>query len=313
MRMWLALERQRILEHTLDITLDTGLSVNEVLDALQEHIKSLHNENLHCRELLTCKQLEGESFSDFYTRYKNIAEEVDVCPSTPSVCEQTKMKIIILMGIMDEELTEKLIALDTNASLQDIIDTCCTYEVTRKVTSAIVLRPLELQEGCHPYHTMTEYFMPVMQPHARIHREVSSSRQHLQQLCPQGALGQGTELPCQTGPVLLLQPTGTLQQVLRCRKKTEMPNRDIMTSAAGRRKGMPNRVPLPVPSLLHPLGKNPSCLHMGRPSSIKTLQSISVSLSYGYITSRSQMLPDVGADVSVTVWALSNLTFCAFL
>lgn len=97
MRMCLALERQRILKHTLDIPQDTRLNVEVVLDALQEHIKSLRGKNLHRRELLIRKQLEGESFSDFYIRIKNTAEEVDISPSRSSVCEQTQVKMVILM------------------------------------------------------------------------------------------------------------------------------------------------------------------------------------------------------------------------
>ncbi|MPC70124.1 hypothetical protein E2C01_064363 [Portunus trituberculatus] len=68
LRMCLTLDRQRVLEytHTLDIPPDTDKTVEEVLDMLQNHIKSLRNEALHHRELLSCKQREGEIFSDFY-------------------------------------------------------------------------------------------------------------------------------------------------------------------------------------------------------------------------------------------------------
>ena len=57
LRMCLTLETHRVLQHTLDIPPDTGKTVEEVLDALQEHIKSLCNEALRRRELLSCKQL----------------------------------------------------------------------------------------------------------------------------------------------------------------------------------------------------------------------------------------------------------------
>ncbi|XP_068227911.1 uncharacterized protein [Palaemon carinicauda] len=97
LRMFFTLESQRILEHTLDIPPNTDKTVEEVLDELQDHVKSLRNEALHRRELLSCKQFEGESFSDFYVQLKHIAEEVDVCPGNSSVCEETQMKMIILM------------------------------------------------------------------------------------------------------------------------------------------------------------------------------------------------------------------------
>ena len=65
LRMCLTLETQRVLEHTLNILPNTDKTVEEVLDALQEHIKSLRNEALRRREMLSCKQLEGEPFVTF--------------------------------------------------------------------------------------------------------------------------------------------------------------------------------------------------------------------------------------------------------
>ena len=64
LRICLTLETQRVLEHTLDIPPATDKTVEEVLDALQGHIKSLRNEALRRRELLGCKQFEGEFFSN---------------------------------------------------------------------------------------------------------------------------------------------------------------------------------------------------------------------------------------------------------
>ena len=45
------------------------------------------------------------------------------------------------MGVRDEELVQKLISLDTTASLQDVINTCRSYEATRKAISAILIPP----------------------------------------------------------------------------------------------------------------------------------------------------------------------------
>ncbi|KAK4313087.1 hypothetical protein Pmani_015541 [Petrolisthes manimaculis] len=135
MRMCLTLEPQRILEHTLGISPDTDKTVDEVLDELQEHIKNSRNEALRRRDLLNCKQRQGESFSDFYVRIRHISEEIEVCPR--KTCEETQLKMVILMGVCDEELVQKLLSLDTTPSLQDIVNTCRAYEATRSATSAI--------------------------------------------------------------------------------------------------------------------------------------------------------------------------------
>ncbi|XP_068204834.1 uncharacterized protein [Palaemon carinicauda] len=144
MRMCLTLETQRVLEHTLQISPSTDKSVDEVLDALQLHIKELRNEVLRRRELLSCKQMKGESFADFYVRLRRIAEEVDLCPGNADACEDTQLKMIILMVIRDAELVQKLIALDANSPLQDFVTTCRSYEAAKTVTSAIRGPPSQL-------------------------------------------------------------------------------------------------------------------------------------------------------------------------
>lgn len=53
LRMCLSLETQRLLEHTLQIPPSADKSANEVLDALQSHIKGQRNEALRRRELLS--------------------------------------------------------------------------------------------------------------------------------------------------------------------------------------------------------------------------------------------------------------------
>lgn len=45
------------------------MNINDVLDALQSHIKSLHNEALRRQDLPSYKQSEGGSFADYYVLY----------------------------------------------------------------------------------------------------------------------------------------------------------------------------------------------------------------------------------------------------
>ena len=85
-------------------------SVDEVLDSLQSHFKSLRNEALRRRELLCCKQAKGETVSDFYVRLKNLAEEVDLCSGDPVTCTETQLKMVILIGVRDKELVQRLLS-----------------------------------------------------------------------------------------------------------------------------------------------------------------------------------------------------------
>ncbi|KAG0724063.1 Pre-mRNA-splicing factor CWC25 [Chionoecetes opilio] len=111
--MAVSLDIQRILEHTLGIAPDTSLTVTEVLDTLQSHFKNQRNEALRRRELLCCKQADSESFSDFFVFLKNLAEEVDLCTGNAMTCAEIQLKMVLLMGVRDEELIQRLISLDT--------------------------------------------------------------------------------------------------------------------------------------------------------------------------------------------------------
>ncbi|KAG0718950.1 hypothetical protein GWK47_051498 [Chionoecetes opilio] len=88
---------------------------------LQSHFKSQQNEALRRRELLCSKQAGGELFSDFFVRLKNLAEEVDLCTGNAMTCVEIQLKMVLLMGVRDEELIQCLISLDTGASLQDLV------------------------------------------------------------------------------------------------------------------------------------------------------------------------------------------------
>ncbi|KAG0697957.1 hypothetical protein GWK47_026177 [Chionoecetes opilio] len=145
LRMSVSLDVQRILEHTLGVAPDTSLTVTEVLDTLQSHFKSQRNEALRRRELLCCKQADGESFCDFYVRLKNLAEEVDLCTGNAMTCAEIQLKMVFLMGVRDEELIQRLISLDTGASLLDVVTCCRSLEATCKTASAIHSSPSQLR------------------------------------------------------------------------------------------------------------------------------------------------------------------------
>ena len=72
---------------------------------MQKHFRSLRNEALHRRELLSCKQEIGEMFMDYYARLKDLAE-VDLCSGDPATCTERQLQMIILTGVRDEELLQ---------------------------------------------------------------------------------------------------------------------------------------------------------------------------------------------------------------
>ena len=303
MRMCLTLETQRVLEHTLQISPSTDMTVDEVLNALQCHIKGLRNEALRRRELLRCKQLEGESFADFYVRLRNIAEEVDICPGNSSTCEETQLKMIILMGVRDEELTQRLISLDTTSSLRDVVATCRSYEAARSATSAIRAPPTQLcaisaykkdkknrrldKALQSQQHSTPATFCP------------SCARQHGSEKCPaanstcgscsrSGHWARTVKCPAKSVQCRLCGHTGHYDKCCKATKK------------GSRQSGAASDSGESAKSSKSRAAKTNSCRRIRSPSaSSKTLKPICVLLSYEDNTSRLQMLPDTGADITV--------------
>ncbi|XP_066953187.1 uncharacterized protein [Macrobrachium rosenbergii] len=303
LRMCLALETQRVLEHTLQISPSTDKFVDEVLDALQSHIKGLRNEVLRRRELLSCKQMEGESFTDFYVRLRRIAEEVDLCPGNAAACEETQLKMVILMGIQDAELVQKIISLDTASSLQDVVTTCRSYEAAKNATSAIRAPPNQLRavsayKKCKKKRASeaTLPSKPILTPATLCQ---SCARQHGPSDCPAAnstckscvCLGHWSRtIKCRAtkAQCRLCHRIGHFDKCCREKKKNRQdgsPSNSAARSNSCKTQDVPQN----------------SCRRLGYPSSTapKTPQPICVLLSCGDINSRLQMLPDTGADVTV--------------
>ncbi|XP_037779411.1 uncharacterized protein LOC119575951 [Penaeus monodon] len=124
LRMCLTPEMRRVLEHKLNVPADPTCSVDDVLTKLEEHIKNASNEALRRNAFSDCEQADGECFDDFWIRLKILSQEIDLCKAQDHTCCEQWMKHGILIGIRDEELTQKLIQMDCSATLQDVLEKC---------------------------------------------------------------------------------------------------------------------------------------------------------------------------------------------
>ncbi|KAK7084072.1 hypothetical protein SK128_010733 [Halocaridina rubra] len=70
--------------------------------------------------------------------------EVDLCSGDPVTSAGTQLKIVVLMGVRDEELIKCLILMETWASLKDVLNCCYTNEATQGTASAIHSSPSQL-------------------------------------------------------------------------------------------------------------------------------------------------------------------------
>lgn len=113
------------------------MPVVQVLEALQQHFCNSQNEALRRRKLLSCKQTPGEPFSTFYARMKD-------CTGDRTTCAAAQLKMILLMGMYEKELVQRLVSLDNHSSLDDFVTCCRSFESSRATASDIFAAPSQL-------------------------------------------------------------------------------------------------------------------------------------------------------------------------
>ncbi|XP_064083050.1 uncharacterized protein LOC135199066 [Macrobrachium nipponense] len=242
---------------------------------------------------------QKDNLADFYVKLRRLAEEVDLCPGTAVACEETQLKMIILMGIRDADLVQKLIALDVNSSLQDFITTCRSYEAAKTATSAIRAPTNQLcavsaykrskkSSGKHP---------PSPKPSNPATWCQYCAHQHDQDKCPAanstckscdrvGHWSRTMKCPASKVQCCLCHRIGHFDKCCRENKKNLRQDRSSSNSGAS--------------SVNKSQDSRTRCRRLGLPRTIsKTPKPICVLLSFGDVKSRIKMLPDTGADVTV--------------
>ncbi|TRY61930.1 hypothetical protein TCAL_14929 [Tigriopus californicus] len=123
--------RSCISSRTLDtIRIYMGVSVGAtcvtILDSLAEYFTRQSNITLRRVEFSTCKQLEGESFEQFFVRLTLLHENSDPCTH----CQEDQMVTRLIAGIEDVELRQKLLAMQ-KPTVQTLKEACQATESSR--------------------------------------------------------------------------------------------------------------------------------------------------------------------------------------
>ncbi|XP_076068309.1 uncharacterized protein LOC143040770 isoform X3 [Oratosquilla oratoria] len=301
LRMCLTLETQRVLEHTLQIPPSTDKTVDEVVAPLEVHIKGLRNEAIRRRGLLSCRQMEGETFADFYVRLRRSAEEIDICPGKSPICEETQLKSVIIMGVRDDELIQRLISLDDKCSLQDVVNTCRSYETARCATSDIRAQPAQVRSLTHHQRRKKQKSFlrqTPKQPTSKVTDPCQCcARHHEPGACPaaqatgrncgrQGHFPSTIKCPASKTQCRLCSRIGHFDTY--CKQETRQKHkRGVLVSGGGRVSE-------------HPPTPQPSCRRVMSPSPSPAVpQHVSVLITHGGKSSYLQMIPDIGADITV--------------
>merc|ERR1711911_460848 len=111
---------------SLDITENSTLTVDEILDVVQEYLRLLRNAVIDRYAFLDCEQREGESFNSFLIRLNTLAASARLCRAhaTREECEEFTRVAAIIRGIRNPEMKNKHLAIHPFPSLQEVISVC---------------------------------------------------------------------------------------------------------------------------------------------------------------------------------------------
>ena len=127
---------------SLDITGQSTLTVDEILDVVQEYLRLLRNAVIDRYAFLDCEQREGESFNSFRIRLNTLAASARLCRAhaTREECVEFTRVAAIIRGIRNPEMKNKLLAIHPFPSLQEVISVCRQQDNADRNTP-LVARP----------------------------------------------------------------------------------------------------------------------------------------------------------------------------
>ncbi|XP_059096764.1 uncharacterized protein LOC131891250 [Tigriopus californicus] len=100
----------RIVNHSLGIRTDTGRPVKEILDLIEDHLRSLRNVHLDMRDLLAVRQKEGQD----YTSFCNIIRELSDYADASKVTEDRLLIALLLQGMRNDSDKAKIMERNPN-------------------------------------------------------------------------------------------------------------------------------------------------------------------------------------------------------
>ncbi|XP_059087688.1 uncharacterized protein LOC131884068 [Tigriopus californicus] len=99
-----------IIQHSLGIKTNTGRTVVEILDLIEEHLRSLRNIHLDMRDLLAVRQKEGQDYLSFCNSLRELADYADAAKIT----EDRLLIALLLQGMKND--SDKAKVMERNPS-----------------------------------------------------------------------------------------------------------------------------------------------------------------------------------------------------
>ncbi|XP_064083925.1 uncharacterized protein K02A2.6-like [Macrobrachium nipponense] len=203
--------------------------------------------------------------------------------------------MVILMGVRDEELIQRLIPLQPSSTLAEFVTCCRSYESTRATASAIASAPSQVNAvSTYKKNQRLQKRTSHRSPDQHSHQSPNSdpcqycSRKHDSGQCP--ATGASCNNCGRTGHWPCTQKCPAKEaQCKTCQKQGHFEKmcRSTKKSQTGYTASPP------------PNKSNPSCRFVGDNLGSESPTPVTVSLSFGDISAQLQLIPDTGADITV--------------
>merc|ERR1711888_502853 len=104
------------------------MPVPQVIALVRSHFQSQVNMAMRKHQFSSAYQEAGESFDSFYIRLQQMADDTDLCMcpcgSTNMRCRDSWGKKQILVGIREESLRQRLLALPSSTPLAEVSLKC---------------------------------------------------------------------------------------------------------------------------------------------------------------------------------------------
>ncbi len=113
-----------------------GDGVDNVLKAVEKHIRSKRNITLDLRDFDYRVQESGESFDSYQIAIRRLADNADLteghCNDCGPACLDRRLSARLISGISDEETRQKLLAMKTFPKLDEVIALCNAEESAKE-------------------------------------------------------------------------------------------------------------------------------------------------------------------------------------
>ena len=124
------------LKCAIDISDESNLTVEEILDRIQQHLRQKRNVALDRVAFEERKQERGENFDDYYVAIRKLADESDLCIH----CIEERLTTKIMSGLYNQETRQKLLAITPFPQLKTVVDICRSEESAAKDSMALCQR-----------------------------------------------------------------------------------------------------------------------------------------------------------------------------